>query len=210
MSLARKRDERAFEEILRRYSPRVFAIAGKFFRQRAQVEDAAQEAFLKAYTQLSKYEGRGSFEGWLSRIATNECINILRSAKRRPESTVSELTDREGIRVENWLENQMAGASIEQFRSSERGLAAADLADRVLSGLPPDDRLVLMSIDGEHLPVKDVAEMTGWSESKVKVRAFRARRRMRQAVEKLLGLGQTNADKKGGNKGGKKGGKKGG
>lgn len=210
MSLARKRDERAFEEILRRYSPRVFAIAGKFFRQRAQVEDAAQEAFLKAYTQLSKYEGRGSFEGWLSRIATNECINILRSAKRRPESTVSELTDREGIRVENWLENQMAGASIEQFQSTERGLAAADLADKVLTELPPDDRLVLMSIDGEHLPVKDVAEMTGWSESKVKVRAFRARRRMRQAVEKLLGRKtvnekanqKANTDEKGGKKGG--------
>lgn len=205
MSLARKRDERAFEEILRRYSPRVFAIAGRFFRQRAQVEDAAQEAFLKAYTQLSKYEGRGSFEGWLSRIATNECINILRSAKRRPESTVSELTDREGIRVENWLESQMAGASIEQFQSTERGVAAADLADKVLSELSTDDRLVLMSIDGEHLPVKDVAEMTGWSESKVKVRAFRARRRMRQAVEKLLGLKKANEKANTDEKGGKKG-----
>jgi len=166
------------------------------------VEDAAQEAFLKAYTQLSKYEGRGSFEGWLTRITTNECINMLRSAKRRPESTVSELTDREGPQSENWsgnwLENQLAGASIERHQSSERSLVAADLADKVLSELPPDDRLVLMSIDGEHLPVKDVAEMTGWSESKVKVRAFRARRRMRQAVEKLLERRLTSADKKGG------------
>lgn len=161
------------------------------------MEDAAQEAFLKAYTQLSKYEARGSLAGWLSRITTNECINILRSAKRRPESSVSELTDREGIQVENWLENQMAGASIEQFKSSERGLVASDLADKVLSELPPDDRLVLMSIDGEHLPVKDVAQMTGWSESKVKVRAFRARRRMRQAVERLLGRALTSVDKKG-------------
>ena len=194
MSLAREGDERAFEEILRRYSPRVFAIAGKFFRQRAHVEDAAQEVFLKAYTQLSRYEGRGSLEGWLSRIATNQCINMLRSAKRRRESTVSELTDHEG----DWLENQLAGASIERHQSSERGLAAADLAEKVLSALPPDDRLVLMSIDGEQLPVKDVAEMTGWSEAKVKVRAFRARRRMRQAVEKLLERRLTSADKKGG------------
>ena len=191
---AREGDERAFEEILRRYSPRVFPIASKFFRQRAQVEDAAQEAFLKAYTQLSSYEGRGSLEGWLSRITTNQCINMLRSAKRRPESTVSELTDHEGP----WLENQLADASIERHQSSERSLVASDLADKVLSELPPDDRLVLMSIDGEHLPVKDVAEMTGWSESKVKVRAFRARRRMRQAVEKLLERRLTSADKKGG------------
>lgn len=162
------------------------------------MEDAAQEAFLKAYTQLSKYEGRGSLEGWLSRITTNECINILRTSKRRPESTVSELTDHEGLRLENWLENQMAGASIERHKSSERGLVASDLADKVLSELPPDDRLVLMSIDGEQLPVKDVAEVTGWSESKVKVRAFRARRRMRQAVERLLAHRLTSADKKGG------------
>jgi len=158
------------------------------------VEDAAQEAFLKAYTQLSSYEGRGSLEGWLSRITTNQCINMFRSAKRRPESTVSELTDHEGP----WLENQLADASIERHQSSERSLVASDLADKVLSELPPDDRLVLMSIDGEQLPVKDVAEMTGWSESKVKVRAFRARRRMRLAVEKLLDRSLTSAHKKGG------------
>ena len=179
---------------MRRYGPRVFAIASKFFRQRAQVEDAAQEAFLKAYTQLSSYEGRGSLVGWLSQITKNQCINMLRSAKRRPESNVSELTDRDGP----WLENQMADASIERHQASERSLVASDLADRVLGELSPDDRLVLMSIDGEHLPVKDVAQMTGWSESKVKVRAFRARRRMRRAVEKLLASRLARADVKGG------------
>lgn len=191
---AREGDERAFEEILRRYSPRVFRIASKFFRQRDQVEDAAQEAFLKAYTQLSSYEGRGSLEGWLTRITTNQCINKLRSAKRRPEASVSELTDHEGP----WLENQLAGVSMERHQASESGRVAADLAEKVLSELPADDRLVLMSIDGEHLPVKDVAAMTGWSESKVKVRAFRARRRMRQAIEKLLGSRLLSADEKGG------------
>lgn len=192
--MARQGDERAFEEILRRYSPRIFAIASKFFRQRDQVEDAAQEAFLKAYTQLSSYEGRGSFEGWLSRITSNQCINMLRNAKRRPESAAPELVVHEG----RWLDNQMADASIERHQSAQRGLVASDLADKVLGELPPEDRLVLMSIDGEHLPVKDVAEMTGWSESKVKVRAFRARRRMRQAVEKLLERSKNGADKKGG------------
>jgi RNA polymerase sigma-70 factor, ECF subfamily len=61
------------------------------------------------------------------------------------------------------------------------------LAERVLETLSPDDRLVLTLVDGEETPVKEVAEMTGWSESKVKVQAFRARRRMRAAVEKILG-----------------------
>jgi RNA polymerase sigma-70 factor (ECF subfamily) len=182
VSLARAEDERAFEEIVRRYSPRVFQIAGRFFRQPAQVEEAAQEAFLRAYTELSSYEGRGSFEGWLARLTTNLCLNLLRRAKRRPEMAVSDLTDDES----QWLENRLAGTSVERHESSERGLVAADLAERVLTGMSPDDRLVLMSIDGNDLSVKEVAEMTGWSESKVKTAAFRARRRMRQAVEKLL------------------------
>ncbi len=182
VSLARKGDESAFEEIVRRHSGRVFSVASRFFRQRNLVEEAAQEVFLKAYTQLSSYEGRGSFEGWLTRIATNTCLNLLRSAKRRPESPVADLTDEES----DWLDNKLADVSIERHKSVENSLVASDLAEKVLDTLSPDDRLVLMMIDGNELSVKEVAEATGWSESKVKVQAFRARRRMREAVEKLL------------------------
>ena len=119
--LARGGDESAFAEIVRRYGPRVFSVAARFFRQRERVEEAAQEVFLKAFTQLDSFEGRGSFEGWLTRIATNTCLNLLRAAGRRPE-------------------------------------------------------------------------LTGWSESKVKVQAFRARRRMREAVERLLGRARARRD----------------
>lgn len=121
-------------------------------------------------------------EGWLTRITTNICLNLLRSSKRRPELTVSDLSDDETT----WLDNHMADAAMERHQSSERSLAAADLAGRVLQTLTSDDQLVLTLIDGEDASVKDVVEMTGWSESKVKVQAFRARRRMREAVEKLL------------------------
>jgi RNA polymerase sigma-70 factor, ECF subfamily len=180
--LARRGDEWAFAEIVRRYSPRVFRFASRFFRQRSVVEEAAQEVFLKAFTQLGSFEGRGSMEGWLTRITTNTCLNMLRSAKRRPELTSSDLNDDGNSR----LENKLAGAAAERFRSEERSFVAADLADRVLGSLSPDDRLVLTLVDGEEASIKEVAEMTGWSESKVKVQAFRARQRMRAAVEKLL------------------------
>jgi RNA polymerase sigma-70 factor (ECF subfamily) len=180
--LAREGDETAFEEIMRRYSPRVFRFAGKFFRQRSLVEEAAQEVFLKAFTELGSYEGRGSMEGWLTRITTNTCLNLLRSSKRRPELTVSDLTEDET----SWLDHNLTDAARERHQSSERSLVAADLAGRVLQTLAPDDQLVLMLIDGQEASVKDVVQMTGWSESKVKVQAFRARRRMREAVEKLL------------------------
>jgi RNA polymerase sigma-70 factor (ECF subfamily) len=182
VSLARDGNEQAFEEIVRRHSKRVFQIASRFFRQRAQVEDVSQEAFLRAYTQLSSYEGRGSFEGWLTRLTTNLCLNILRTAKRRPESVLADLSEDENY----WLENQLSGVSAEQHEANQRGFIAADLAERVLQEMSPNDRLVLTAIDGEELSVKEVADMTGWSESKVKTTAFRARRRMREAVEKLL------------------------
>ena len=181
-------DESAFAEIVRRYSPRVFSVASRFFRQRSLVEEAAQEVFLKAYTQLGSFEGRGSFEGWLTRIATNTCLNMIRGAKRRPESTVSDLTNDE----QNWLEQQSGDGS--ERLSVENNLVAADLADRLLSVLPPEDQQALLMIDGEDASIKEVAEVTGWSESKVKVRAFRARRKLREAMENLLGHKSKNED----------------
>ena len=185
---SRAGDESAFAEIVRRYSPRVFKVASRFFRQRSLVEEAAQEVFLKAFTQLGSYEGRGSMEGWLTRIATNTCLNTLR--KRRPELTVSDLTEDEN----HWLDEKLSEAATELHRSAERKLVAADLADRVLGILSPEDRLAVTLIDGEDASIKEVAEMTGWSESKVKVRAFRARRKIREAIEKLLGRRRTDSD----------------
>ncbi|MFL6273997.1 MAG: RNA polymerase sigma factor [Blastocatellia bacterium] len=182
MSLARQGSEAAFEEIVRRHSPRVFQIASRFFRRREMVEEAAQEAFLKAYTELSSYEGRGSFEGWLARLTTNVCLNLLRSSRRRPEAIVADLTDDEG----EWLDNRMAEQSAARHRSDERGRVAADLAEKILRELSAADQLVLISLDGDDLSVKEVAALTGWSEANVKTRASRARRRMREAVEALL------------------------
>ena len=172
-------DESAFAEIVRRYSPRVFSTASRFFRQRSLVEEAAQEVFLKAYTQLGSFEGRGSLEGWLTRIATNTCLNMLRGAKRRTELTLSDLSEDE----DQWLEQQMSDS---EQRSVENNLVAADLADRLLSVLSPEDQQALLMIDGEEASIKEVAEATGWSESKVKVRAFRARKKIREAMERLL------------------------
>ena len=151
------------------------------------MEDAAQEVFLKAFTQLGSFEGRGSMEGWLTRIATNTCLNIVRGSKRRPELTVSDLSDDES----GWMDQQFA----EVKESIENNLVAADLADRLLGTLSPEDQQTLLMIDGENASIKEVAEATGWSESKVKVRAFRARKKIREAMEKLLSYKGTTAER---------------
>ncbi len=179
---ARQGDEAAFEEIVQRYSPRVFRIASQFFRRREAVEDAAQEVFLKVFTQLASYEGRGSLEGWISRIATNTCINTLRSSNRRPEATISELTNDEN----DWLAQRLIEAADSRQQSAEDNLIAVNLAEKLLAMVPAEDRMVLTLMDGEEMSVKDVVDVTGWSESKVKMRAMRARQRVRQAVENLF------------------------
>lgn len=174
-------DETAFAEIVRRYSPRVFRFASRFFRQYAQVEEMAQEVFLKAFTQLKNFEGRGSLEGWLTRITVNTCINSLRATKPQNEMMFSDLSEEEG----EWLENRLSAASKTESTTEEK-LVAADLVHRVLQTLPHDWRVVLTLIEAEGFSMKEAAEALNWSESKVKVTAFRARRKMREGVERLL------------------------
>lgn len=122
-------------------------------------------------------------EGWLTRIATNTCLNLIRTASRRPELVTAELGEDES----EWLEKKVSEGVGSHHHDVEDRVVAADLAERLLAGFSPEDRLALTMIDGEQASVSEVAEMTGWSESKVKVRAFRARKKAREALEKLLG-----------------------
>jgi RNA polymerase sigma factor (sigma-70 family) len=161
----------------------VFHVAHRFFREGSQAEEAAQETFLKAFAQVKSFEGRGSMEGWLTRIATNTCLNMLRSAKRRPELVTADLSEDEA----DWLDRRVSDSSHAHRPAAERNVIIADLAERVMQTLAPEDRLALTMIDGEELSVSEVAAMTGWSESKVKVRAFRARKKAREVLEELLG-----------------------
>ena len=90
----------------------------------------------------------------------------------------------------NWLERQVYEAPDPRHSSVEHNLITADLAEKLLKTLSGEDRVVLTLIDGNDFSVKEVADLTGWSESKVKVRAMRARQRMRRALEGLLKTSQ--------------------
>jgi len=174
-------DESAFSEIVRRFSPRVFRVCGRFFKRFSLVEEAAQETFLRAFTQLGKFEGRGSLEGWITRIASTTCINILRAQKRQSELLISELSDQEST----WLEEFVLGKGDRNPSSNEERLIASDLVEKIFSTLPADDVTVLIMTEVYGSSLKETAELTGWTESKVKVKAFRARKKMREALERL-------------------------
>lgn len=180
--LAADGDEIAFAEIVRRFSPRVFSYSARFFRRQTLVEEAAQEVFLKAFTQLGNFEGRGSLEGWLTRITVTTCINILRSSKPQAEMTLSDLTDDES----NWLEDRLMSAASVNHQTQEDKLIAADLIGRVLDGLAPEDAFLIQMLDGEGASVKEVSRSTGWTEAKIKTKAFRVRRKLRDSLLRLM------------------------
>jgi len=183
---SRAGDEDSFETLVRRHSSRVFSIIGSFFRRRDMIEDIAQEVFAKAYFSLGTFTLGRSFEAWVAKIAVNACYDHLRAGRRRIEQQLPHETQRE----DEWFELQMLEVARDRHASSERQRDAAEIAERLLSKLEPEDRLVVVLIDRDGFSVKEVSEMTGWGQSKVKVRAFRARRVLRAAMKRLVLSGE--------------------
>lgn len=175
-------DEAAFEEIFNRHRRRVALIASRFFRQREQVEEIVQESFMKAYFALSSFNNaqEASFASWLARIAFNTCYDELRRTKRRPEGAATALSEEEVAQLKKEVSSQQAGQEI------ETALVKRDLAGKLLSRLSAEDRLTLVMLDAEEMSVAEIARLLGWSQSKVKVRAHRARVALRRVLHKLL------------------------
>lgn len=179
---ARSGDETAFEQILDRHRRRVARIVGRFFARPERVEDILQEVFTKAYFGLADYSpDRGrSFSAWLSRVAINSCYDELRRSRRRPESAFSEITADEAGSLSLQL-RAIAGS-----RDAESTVISRDLANKLLARLNPDDRLVLILLDAEQMTTAEIADALGWKISKVKVRAHRARKSLRGALEDFV------------------------
>jgi RNA polymerase sigma-70 factor (ECF subfamily) len=175
-------DETAFEELFNRHRRRVSLIAGRFFRQREQIEEVVQESFMKAYFALPDFTNQqeNSFASWIARIAFNACYDELRRMKRRPESASGDMSEEEAAWLKAQLRAEGAGDDI------EAAAVARDLAHKLLARLSPEDRLLLVMLDVEGLSVAEIGETNSWSISKVKVRAHRARASLRRVLERFL------------------------
>ena len=162
VAASRDGDRDAFGELVRRYQQRVFRLAGRFFRRPEDVEEVAQETFLTAWSKLHTYAARAPFEHWLTRVCVRCCYARLR---RRPEP------------------EQLADAD----RPVPPGDPAAGLElERLLARLSPADRTVILLLDGEGWSTAEIADRLGWTRTNVKVRAPRARARLRRLVEEDL------------------------
>jgi RNA polymerase sigma-70 factor (ECF subfamily) len=165
-------DQEAFEELVRRHQHRVFAVAGGILRRREDVEDISQQVFLKAYFSLKRFDQRAAFSTWLYKITVNECWDLLRKKKVRPLVYESDLSEEQARQVVA-AEEKDAGRP----DTSER-LEARQRVERLLEGLDERDRLMLILKEVEGFAVEEIAEVLDLNANTVKVRLFRARRRL--------------------------------
>ena len=172
-----KGDAASFEPLVAKYSPRVFGTARRYARRESEVEDIAQEVWLKAFEKLGSFRGEAPFEHWLMRLAVRICYDFLRGHQRNREMAFSELSDSES----DWLDRQVT----QPEPAGENADAARQLIARVLDQLSPAARLVITLLEIEERPVKEIAKLTGWSVPLVKVRAFRARAEMRKILSRI-------------------------
>ena len=172
-------DVDCFEELIIRYQPRVFGMARKYFRNESDAEDVVQTIFTKTFKKLSSYKGTAPFEHWFMRLSTNTCYDALRRNRNRPDQTISDML----FDDESWQDRL---GNIPDA-SDRVGLEEArDLVYTVLGQISDRARIVLTLQELEGRTIKEIAEITGWSESLVKVQAFRARKEMRASVERFL------------------------
>jgi len=172
-----KGDAASFEPLVAKYSPRVFATARRYARRESEIEDIAQEVWLKAFDKLKSFRGEAPFEHWLMRMTVRTCYDFLRGHQRNRESSFSELSEPEN----DWLERFVAAPET----ATDNADAAKLLIERVMEKLSPQARLVITLLEIEDRSVKEIAELTGWSVPLVKVRAFRARGEMRKILAKM-------------------------
>jgi len=175
--------EEAFEQLFERHKLHVARLAGRFFRNREQVEDMVQSCFTEAYFGLSRFQNlrAASFEAWLTRIAVTTCLDELRRMRRRPEDSLDDLGPEDRMLLESGAQGRSRGAS------PEDAVVSRDLAARLLSSLHPKDRVALTLLEAGGHSIAEIAKMTGWSKANVKVRIFRARLKLRRLLDKLAG-----------------------
>ncbi|EEF59892.1 RNA polymerase sigma factor [Pedosphaera parvula] len=175
----RRRDEEAARMLFQELYPLVIKLVRSHLPRRTGEEDLVQMVFMKIFTHLDQYAGKVPFQHWVSRIAVNTCIKVLRAEKVRPEVRWADLGEDEG-HVLDLL------ASTQEELNPDQSLASRELAEKLMALLNPEDRLVMNLLTMEGRSIEEVKQITGWNESVIKVRAFRARNKLRKHFKQLM------------------------
>ena len=175
---ALQHDDQAARELVRQLYPLVAKLVRSYRFRRTSEQDLSQMIFIKVFQKLSQFSGKVPLEHWVSRIAVNTCLNQIESEKVRPELRQADLSEEEQAVVEN------LAVSSEELAPDKR-FASRQLVEHLLTTLKPAERLVIDLLYLQGHSVAEIKKVTGWSEPLVKIRAFRARHKMKQQLAKI-------------------------
>lgn len=173
----RTRDESAAKALVEHLYPLVAKLVQAHLPRNDDPRDLVREVFLKVFTRLEQFRGSVPFEHWISRVAVATSIDALRAQKRRPACRWSELTNEEQSALNNM--------STDTTLSSERDTLAWQILEKLLASLAPAERLVIQLMDLEQKTIAEVSAVTGWSSGVVRIRAFRARQKLKGLYRQL-------------------------
>lgn len=175
-------DESVFEELVSRHKIYVMKMLYAFARNSQEIDEMAQDVFIKAYFSLGTYRFEAPFQHWLSRITTRVALDFFRKKRRRKESTFSEIAEDSTERLE-YVIHQASESSVKD-PIIQRDLES--LLDWAMEKLSPKDQWIVRAVELEGRTINEVSAMTGWGKSFIKVRLFRARKKMREMLEKIV------------------------
>jgi RNA polymerase sigma-70 factor (ECF subfamily) len=180
VELSQGGEEAAFEALVRKHQQRVFALVGGILRRPEDVEDVAQQVFLKAYLGIKKFDQRAAFSTWLYKIAVNECWDYLRKKKVRPLVYEADLSEEQVSRLDGIV------SSSRPPEGPNTRIEAREVLERMLDTLPEQDRQLLVLKEIEGFSVQELAEILHLNVNTVKVRLFRARVRIMDIYRRRL------------------------
>ena len=177
---AQQGDVPAFEELVRLHQRRVIGIVAGILRWSEDIEDIAQQVFLKVFLAIRRFDGRSSFGTWLYKITVNETYDYLRKRKARKLVYESDLSIEQEERLSQAPPEEPARAALEQAE-------ARQAVERLLSCLAPEERMMIVLKEVEGYSVEEISEALGMNPNTVKVRMFRARRRLSDLYRRRYG-----------------------
>jgi RNA polymerase sigma-70 factor (ECF subfamily) len=175
---ALQHDDEAARRLVRELYPLVAKLVRSHRPRRTAEEDLCQMIFIKIFQNLAQFSGKVPLEHWVSRIAVNTCLNQIQSEKVRPELRHADMTEEEVAVLEN------LAATPAELAPDQR-LASRQLVEHLLETLKPSERLVIEMFYLQGRSVEEVHKLTGWSTALVKVRAFRARQKMKKQLARI-------------------------
>ncbi|HMG04706.1 MAG TPA: RNA polymerase sigma factor [Chthoniobacterales bacterium] len=173
-----QQDDDAAREMVRSLYPLVAKLVRAHRPARSAEEDLCQMIFIKIMQKLPQFSGKAPIEHWVSRIAINTCINQIQAEKARPELREADLSEEQAAVVQNL-------AATNDELAPDQSFASRQLVEHLMKALKPAERLVIDLLYLQQRSVAEIQKITGWSGALVKVRAFRARQKMKKQMSRI-------------------------